>query len=180
MTWRTNWDKFSLRLKAMDAQSQSTLRRRDKKRDHGRRKQFHRPPDARVVRSQRHQNVEWYTLTALNLYASRPAGAIEKAGAFGDIIYNITLGWAVPTEVLVEVASPRLARFTAFDEVISDTPAIVPFWEGGTYYPIAASMTLGAVPWRILFIAPIHLLIVAAELDAATLSCVGSKEIHYA
>lgn len=44
----------------------------------------------------------------------------------------------------------------------------------------AASMTLRAIAWSILFIAPTHLLIVSAELDVATLSRVGSEEIRYA
>jgi hypothetical protein len=44
----------------------------------------------------------------------------------------------------------------------------------------AASMTLGAIAWSILFIAPTQLLIIAAELDAATLSRVGSEEIRCA
>jgi len=44
----------------------------------------------------------------------------------------------------------------------------------------AASITLGAIAWSIMFIAPTDLLIVAAELDVATLSRVGSEEIRYA
>ena len=48
------------------------------------------------------------------------------------------------------------------------------------YMGDAASMTLGAIAWSILFIAPPHLIIVAAELDVATLSRVGSEEIRYA
>jgi hypothetical protein len=48
------------------------------------------------------------------------------------------------------------------------------------YIGDAASRTLGAIAWSILFIAPTHLLIVATELDVATLSRVGSEEIRYA
>jgi hypothetical protein len=48
------------------------------------------------------------------------------------------------------------------------------------YMGDAASMTLGAIAWSILFIAPPHLIIVAAELDVATLSRVGGEEIRYA
>ncbi len=44
----------------------------------------------------------------------------------------------------------------------------------------AALMTLGTIAWSILFIAPTQLLIVAAELDVATLSRVGSEEIRHA
>jgi hypothetical protein len=41
-------------------------------------------------------------------------------------------------------------------------------------------MTFGAIPWSILFIALIHLLIVAAELDASTLGRVGSQGVRHA
>jgi hypothetical protein len=64
------------------------------------------------------------------------AGVIEKARAFTDIVYRITIGGAVPPQVLIEMASRRLAQFTVFGEVIADTPAMVPFWEGESYYPI--------------------------------------------
>ncbi len=64
------------------------------------------------------------------------AGMIEKARAFGDIVYRITIGGAVPPQVLVEMASRRLGQFTVFGEVIADTPAMVPFWAGESYYPI--------------------------------------------
>jgi hypothetical protein len=194
------------------------------------------------------------------------ASFIEKARAFGDILYRITLGGAVEPQALVEFASMRLAQFTVFGEVIADTPAMVPFWAGESYYPIlfkpiprfimpdkpeelsggwfghrygiitntnivtsinlpqvvelygnfgltgvivgmfvfglvfrlllemyvhpgmglgalvgaiyissrlldvgsAASLTLGAIPWSIVFVALIHLLMEAAELDAMT------------
>jgi len=64
------------------------------------------------------------------------AGMIEKARAFGDIVYRITLGGAVPPQELIEMASMRLAQFTVFGEVIADTPSIVPFWAGASFYPI--------------------------------------------
>ena len=44
----------------------------------------------------------------------------------------------------------------------------------------ATSLTFGAIPWSILFIALIHLLIVAAELDVATLRRVGSEGVRHA
>jgi hypothetical protein len=44
----------------------------------------------------------------------------------------------------------------------------------------ATSMTFGAIPWSILFIALIHLIIVAAELDVATLRRVGSEGVRHA
>jgi hypothetical protein len=55
---------------------------------------------------------------------------------FGNIVYRITLGGTVPPQVLVDIASMRLAQFTVFGEVIEDTPAMVPFWAGESYYPI--------------------------------------------
>jgi hypothetical protein len=64
------------------------------------------------------------------------AGPIEKARAFADIVYRITLGGAVDPRALIEMASLRLAQFTVFGEVIADTPAIVPYWQGASYYPI--------------------------------------------
>lgn len=206
------------------------------------------------------------------------ASVIEKARVFGEIVYRITLGGAVPPQALIDMASMRLAQFTVFGEVIADTPAMVPFWEGESFYPIlfkpiprfimpdkpeevsggwfghryglisqeniktsinlpqivelygnfgligvivgmfifgliyrlllemyvhpgmglgalvggvyvssklidigsATSMTFGAIPWSILFIALIHLLIVAAELDVATLRRVGSEGVRHA
>ncbi len=206
------------------------------------------------------------------------ASVIEKAQVFGEIVYRITLGGAVPPQALIDMASMRLAQFTVFGEVIADTPAMVPFWEGESFYPIlfkpiprfimpdkpeevsggwfghryglisqeniktsinlpqivelygnfgligvivgmfifgliyrlllemyvhpgmglgalvggvyvssklidigsATSMTFGAIPWSILFIALIHLLIVAAELDVATLRRVGSEGVRHA
>jgi hypothetical protein len=206
------------------------------------------------------------------------ASVIEKAEVFGEIVYRITLGGAVPPQALIEMASMRLAQFTVFGEVIADTPAMVPFWKGQSFYPIlfkpmprfimpdkpeevsggwfghryglispentrtsinlpqivelygnfgfigvivgmfifgliyrllleiyvhpgmglgalvggvyvssklidigsATSMTFGAIPWSILFIALIHLLIVAAELDASTLGRVGSQGVRHA
>jgi hypothetical protein len=64
------------------------------------------------------------------------ASMIEKAEVFGNIVYRITLGGTVPPQVLVDIASMRLAQFTVFGEVIEDTPAMVPFWAGESYYPI--------------------------------------------
>ena len=64
------------------------------------------------------------------------AGAIEKARAFGEIVYRITIGGAVDPQALIEMASMRLAQFTIFGEVIADTPAMVPFWRGESLYPI--------------------------------------------
>ena len=64
------------------------------------------------------------------------ASIIEKAQVFGQIVYRITLGGAVPPQALIDMASMRLAQFTVFGEVIEDTPAIVPFWAGESYYPI--------------------------------------------
>jgi hypothetical protein len=62
------------------------------------------------------------------------AGVFEKARVFGDIVYRITLGGAVRSDALIEMASTRLAQFTVFGEVIADTPAMVPFWAGASYY----------------------------------------------
>ena len=64
------------------------------------------------------------------------AGPLEKARAFADIVYQITFSGAVDPRALIEVASLRLAQFTVFGEVIADTPAIVPYWQGASYYPI--------------------------------------------
>jgi hypothetical protein len=64
------------------------------------------------------------------------ASAIEKVRLYGDILYRITIGGAVEPQALIEFASLRLAQFTVFGEVIADTPALVPFWEGESYYPI--------------------------------------------
>jgi hypothetical protein len=206
------------------------------------------------------------------------ASMIEKAQVFGEIVYRITLGGAVPPQALIDMASMRLAQFTVFGEVIADTPAMVPFWEGESFYPIlfkpiprfimpdkpeevsggwfghryglitpentttsinlpqivelygnfgligvivgmflfgliyrlllemyvhpgmglgaliggvyvssklidigsATSLTFGAIPWTILFIALIHLLMVAVELDMATLGRVGSRGVRHA
>lgn len=205
------------------------------------------------------------------------ASIIEKAQVFGQIVYRITLGGAVPPQALIDMASMRLAQFTLFGEVVEDTPAIVPFWAGESYYPIlfkpiprfimpekprelsadfghryglistenittsinlpqlvelygnfgltgvivgmfifgliyrlliemyvhpgmglgalvggvyasaklldigsAASMSFGGIPGAIIFIALIHLLMMAAELDAASLSRLGTERIHHA
>ncbi|MGB8411460.1 MAG: hypothetical protein WCE23_01415 [Candidatus Binatus sp.] len=64
------------------------------------------------------------------------AGAIEKARLYGDILYRITIGGEVEPQALIEFGSLRLAQFTTFGEVIGDTPALVPFWGGESYYPI--------------------------------------------
>jgi hypothetical protein len=64
------------------------------------------------------------------------ASVIEKARVFGDIVYRITLAGAVPPQALIDMAGMRLAQFTVFGEVIADTPAMVPFWEGESLYPI--------------------------------------------
>jgi hypothetical protein len=64
------------------------------------------------------------------------AGPLEKARAFADIVYQIIFSGAVDPRALIEVASLRLAQFTVFGEVIADTPAIVPYWQGASYYPI--------------------------------------------
>jgi hypothetical protein len=205
------------------------------------------------------------------------ASTIEKAQVFGQIVYRITLGGAVPPQALIDMASMRLAQFTVFGDVVEDTPAIVPFWAGESYYPIlfkpiprfimpekprelsadfghryglitpenittsinlpqlvelygnfgltgvivgmfifgliyrlliemyvhpgmglgalvggvyasaklldigsAASMSFGGIPGAIIFIALIHLLMIAAELDAASLSRFGTERIHHA
>jgi len=206
------------------------------------------------------------------------AGPIEKARVLGGIVYRLTIGGAVNPQSLIEFAGMRLAQFTVFGEVIADTPAVVPFWAGESYYPIlfkpiprfimpdkpeelsggwfghryglisaenfetsinlpqivelygnfglvgvivgmflfgliyrilielyvhpgmglgalvavvyvssrlldigsATSLTFGAVPWSILFIALIHLVMVAAELDAKMLGRVGTEGIRHA
>jgi hypothetical protein len=206
------------------------------------------------------------------------ASAIEKARVFGNIVYRITLGGAVPPQALIDMAGMRLAQFTVFGEVIADTPSMVPFWEGESFYPIlfkpiprfvmpdkpeelsggwfghryglitpentttsinlpqivelygnfgligvivgmfifgliyrlllemyihpgmglgaliggvyvssklidigsATSMIFGEIPWSILFIALIHMLMMAAELDTRTLGRVGSEGIRHA
>jgi hypothetical protein len=64
------------------------------------------------------------------------ASAIEKFELFTNIVYRITIGGAVPPQALIEFAGMRLAQFTVFGEVIADTPALVPFWAGESYYPI--------------------------------------------
>jgi hypothetical protein len=204
------------------------------------------------------------------------ASAIEKTQAFGEFVYRTTIAGAVAPEALIEFAGMRLAQFTVFGEVIADTPRMVPFWEGASYYPIlfkpiprlimpdkpkevtggwfghryglittenittsfnlpqivelygnfgfggvivgmflfgliyrlllemyvhpgmglgalvggvfvssnltdigsAASMTFGAIPWSILFIALIHLIMVAAELDSTMFEHAGAEEIR--
>ncbi len=67
---------------------------------------------------------------------SSDAGAIEKARLYGDILYRIMIGGAVEPRALIEFGSLRLAQFTTLGEVIADTPAMVPFWGGESYYPI--------------------------------------------
>jgi hypothetical protein len=64
------------------------------------------------------------------------AGAIAKIRLYGDIVYRITIGGEVKPQALIEVTSLRLAQFTVFGEVIADTPAMVPFFGGESYYPI--------------------------------------------
>lgn len=64
------------------------------------------------------------------------ASIIEKAQTFGNIVYRITLGGAVPPQALIDMASMRLAQFTVFGEVIADTPAMVAYWQGESFYPI--------------------------------------------
>ena len=64
------------------------------------------------------------------------ASLLEKAEVYGEIVYRITFGGAVDPQVLIDMASMRLAQFTVFGEVIADTPAIVPFWAGASYYPM--------------------------------------------
>jgi hypothetical protein len=64
------------------------------------------------------------------------ASTIQKVRLFSDILYRITLGGAVPVQDLIEFASLRLGQFTVFAEVIGDTPSMIPYWEGESYYPI--------------------------------------------
>lgn len=64
------------------------------------------------------------------------AGAVERVRAFGDFVYRTAMAGTVAPQVLIEFAGMRLAQFTVFGEVIADTPAMVPFWEGESYYPI--------------------------------------------
>ena len=61
------------------------------------------------------------------------ASVIEKARVFGNIVYRITLGGAVPPQALIDMAGMRLAQFTVFGEVIADTPSMVPFWRGRVF-----------------------------------------------
>ncbi len=44
----------------------------------------------------------------------------------------------------------------------------------------ATSMIFGEIPWSILFIALIHMLMMAAELDTRTLGRIGSEGIRHA
>ncbi len=64
------------------------------------------------------------------------AGAIAKVRLYADIVYRITIGGAVEPQALIEFGGLRLAQFTVFGEVIADTPALVPFWRGESYYPL--------------------------------------------
>ncbi len=64
------------------------------------------------------------------------ATTVQKIRLFSDIVYRITIGGAVPLQDLIEFASLRLGQFTVLAQVIEDTPSMIPFWEGESYYPI--------------------------------------------
>jgi hypothetical protein len=66
----------------------------------------------------------------------RDASETEKLGFFATLVWRAAAEGAVPTSVLIEVGSMRLALFPTFAEVIRDTPSQVPYWRGESYLPL--------------------------------------------
>ena len=99
---------------------------------------------------------------------------VEQCGNFGLVgVVAVTFVFSLLYRILFEICVHPGMGFGALVGGVYVSSRLIDIGD-------AASMTVGAIAWSILFIAPTQLLIVAAELDVATLSRVGSEEIRYA
>jgi hypothetical protein len=60
----------------------------------------------------------------------------EKSVLFMSLVWDLLSGEREPFSQAVQVSTSRLAHIMTLAEVVSITPASVPFWGGETYYPI--------------------------------------------
>jgi hypothetical protein len=64
------------------------------------------------------------------------ASRLEKAQYMCELIYRNVVEGATPRDELIQVAAGRLSLFPTFADVMSQTPSIIPYWGGTTYYPL--------------------------------------------
>jgi Chain length determinant protein len=60
----------------------------------------------------------------------------QKAVIFADLASNLLRASGVRYDYLAEITLARFSNARDFGEVIHDTPGIVPYWKGATFYPL--------------------------------------------
>lgn len=68
------------------------------------------------------------------------SGVIGRARTFVEITYHTLNGQSHLGVGIVAFSADRLNLITTFAAVVEDTPSLVPFWHGHTYYPLATKL----------------------------------------
>jgi len=66
------------------------------------------------------------------------ASSLQKAEYMSNLVYRTTVGGEVPPDTLIQIAGGRLSMFPTLADVMAQTPSIIPYWGGVTYYPLLA------------------------------------------
>ncbi|HUY27882.1 MAG TPA: hypothetical protein VMV27_10725 [Candidatus Binataceae bacterium] len=66
------------------------------------------------------------------------ASSLQKAEYMSNLVYRTTVGGEVPPDTLIQMAGGRLSMFPTLADVMAQTPSIIPYWGGVTYYPLLA------------------------------------------
>ncbi|MBF6568120.1 MAG: hypothetical protein IVW54_04495 [Candidatus Binataceae bacterium] len=64
------------------------------------------------------------------------ASRLEKGRAFVTVMGNTLSGRAGRSDQLKEMALNRLCDLCVLSDVIHETPKLIPYWDGATYYPL--------------------------------------------
>ncbi len=64
------------------------------------------------------------------------ASDLQKAEYMYHLIYRTIVGGEITPDMLIQSAGARLSDFPMLGDVMSQTPSIVPYWGGETYYPL--------------------------------------------
>ncbi len=64
------------------------------------------------------------------------ASNLQKAEYMYGLIERTAVGGEVPPEVLIQAAAGRLSMFPMLADVVSETPSVIPYWSGASYYSL--------------------------------------------
>lgn len=64
------------------------------------------------------------------------ASDVQKAQYMYGLIYRTIMGNEFTADELIQITGARLSMFPMLGDVMSQTPSVVPYWGGETYYPL--------------------------------------------